>query len=188
MDLNSRKNKRNISLARDAILFADANSDISGLRRMRYDINPPTGTPKTRQARFGEPLSRPQAYRSPQANFARGAYIANPRSGFISRKKKRTAAQSFSFLGVTGFEPAASWSRTKRSTELSHTPKNRPPHADFIILSHTADRVNSKKRFFPGRRFFAARSLSLHFRSASPITGGGINPRHSPQKKNRSVP
>ena len=25
-------------------------------------------------------------------------------------------------IGVTGFEPAASWSRTKRSTELSHTP------------------------------------------------------------------
>ncbi len=25
-------------------------------------------------------------------------------------------------VGVTGFEPAASWSRTKRSTELSHTP------------------------------------------------------------------
>ena len=25
-------------------------------------------------------------------------------------------------VGVTGFEPAASWSRTKRSTMLSHTP------------------------------------------------------------------
>ena len=25
-------------------------------------------------------------------------------------------------IGVTGFEPAASWSRTKHSTELSHTP------------------------------------------------------------------
>ena len=31
--------------------------------------------------------------------------------------------QAFSVVvGVTGFEPAASWSRTKRSTELSHTP------------------------------------------------------------------
>ena len=28
----------------------------------------------------------------------------------------------FQMVGVTGFEPAASWSRTKRSTELSHTP------------------------------------------------------------------
>ena len=25
-------------------------------------------------------------------------------------------------VGVRGFEPPASWSRTKRSTELSHTP------------------------------------------------------------------
>ena len=25
-------------------------------------------------------------------------------------------------IGVTGFEPAASWSRTKHSTGLSHTP------------------------------------------------------------------
>ena len=25
-------------------------------------------------------------------------------------------------VGVTGFEPATSWSRTKRSTKLSHTP------------------------------------------------------------------
>ena len=29
---------------------------------------------------------------------------------------------SFIMVGVTGFEPAASWSRTKRSTKLSHTP------------------------------------------------------------------
>ena len=29
-------------------------------------------------------------------------------------------------VGVTGFEPAASWSRTKRSTELSHTPLSYP--------------------------------------------------------------
>ncbi len=28
-----------------------------------------------------------------------------------------------SLVGVTGFEPAAFWSRTKRSTKLSHTPK-----------------------------------------------------------------
>ena len=26
-------------------------------------------------------------------------------------------------VGVTGFEPTTSWSRTKRSTKLSHTPK-----------------------------------------------------------------
>ncbi len=27
-------------------------------------------------------------------------------------------------IGVTGFEPATSWSRTKRSTKLSYTPDN----------------------------------------------------------------
>lgn len=27
-------------------------------------------------------------------------------------------------VGVTGLEPMASWSRTKRSTKLSYTPKN----------------------------------------------------------------
>ena len=26
-------------------------------------------------------------------------------------------------IGVTGFEPAASWSQTRRSTKLSHTPQ-----------------------------------------------------------------
>ena len=27
-------------------------------------------------------------------------------------------------VGVAGFEPAASWSRTKRDTKLRHTPKH----------------------------------------------------------------
>jgi hypothetical protein len=30
---------------------------------------------------------------------------------------------SFLLVGVTGFEPTTSWSRTKRSTKLSYTPK-----------------------------------------------------------------
>ena len=34
----------------------------------------------------------------------------------------RTRRGEASLVGVTGFEPAASWSRTKRSTKLSHTP------------------------------------------------------------------
>lgn len=40
-------------------------------------------------------------------------------------------------VGATGFEPAASWSRTKRSTKLSYIPKCRGwesnPHE---IISH----------------------------------------------------
>ena len=37
-------------------------------------------------------------------------------------KGKARLFSVFRMVGVTGFEPAASWSRTKRSTELSHTP------------------------------------------------------------------
>ena len=38
-------------------------------------------------------------------------------------KKGIRFKDSFLFVGVTGFEPAASSSRTKRSTKLSHTSK-----------------------------------------------------------------
>ncbi len=37
-------------------------------------------------------------------------------------KMRYLTADMIRMVGVTGFEPAASWSRTKRSTELSHTP------------------------------------------------------------------
>ena len=33
-----------------------------------------------------------------------------------------TRRNSCAVIGVTGFEPAASWSQTRRSTKLSHTP------------------------------------------------------------------
>ncbi len=42
---------------------------------------------------------------------------------------------------MTGFEPAASWSRTKRSTKLSHIPTS---FAD-IILAFRAEAVNRSK-------------------------------------------
>ena len=55
-----------------------------------------------------------------------------------SKQKQKDANASFLFLvGVTGFEPAASWSRTKRSTELSHTPF----HSAFILY-HTRARLS----------------------------------------------
>ncbi len=37
-------------------------------------------------------------------------------------KEKRGSCNPRSLVGVRGFEPPASWSRTKRSTKLSHTP------------------------------------------------------------------
>ena len=39
----------------------------------------------------------------------------------MDKKIRRLLPTNF-LVGVTGFEPAASWSRTKRSTKLSHTP------------------------------------------------------------------
>ena len=55
----------------------------------------------------------------------------------LSNLQNKKALQTFAYktffnfpkgilVGVTGFEPAASWSRTKRSTELSHTPLSYP--------------------------------------------------------------
>ena len=51
-------------------------------------------------------------------------------------QKKKTVDtkryQRFFLVGVTGFEPTTSWSRTKRSTKLSHTPI-------FSAVLNTAD-------------------------------------------------
>ena len=38
-------------------------------------------------------------------------------------------------VGVPGFEPGASWSRTKRDTKLRHTPKTTPTH--YTCISNT---------------------------------------------------
>ena len=48
-------------------------------------------------------------------------------SGFESSKvfytgKGRNCVQFLPLVGVAGFEPAASWTRTKRDTKLRHTP------------------------------------------------------------------
>ena len=38
-------------------------------------------------------------------------------------------------VGVTGFEPGASWTRTKRDTKLRHTPKC------FSIILYRSDKI-----------------------------------------------
>ena len=50
----------------------------------------------------GGPRPRPQAYRRPQANIAREAHIANPRSGLISLKK--ALAEASAFFMAMGYE------------------------------------------------------------------------------------
>ena len=41
----------------------------------------------------------------------------------------------FDLVGVTGLEPMASWSRTKRDTKLRHTPKC------FSIILYRSDKI-----------------------------------------------
>lgn len=43
--------------------------------------------------------------------------------------------KAFCMVGVTGFEPMASWSRTKRDTKLRHTPKC------FSIILYRSDKI-----------------------------------------------
>ena len=38
------------------------------------------------------------------------------------QKSRRLRDRIFALVGVTGFEPTTSWSRTKRTTKLCHTP------------------------------------------------------------------
>ena len=52
-------------------------------------------------------------------------YVVKPNSQQNKKSCKHNVYKTF-LVGVTGFEPAASWSRTKRSTELSHTPLSYP--------------------------------------------------------------
>lgn len=46
-------------------------------------------------------------------------FAALPTTG---RYTKTCSANYFGKVGLTGFEPATSWSRTKRSTKLSYSP------------------------------------------------------------------
>ena len=51
-------------------------------------------------------------------------------------KKIRSPKRTDFLVGVSGFEPEASWSRTKRDTKLRHTPLWEPLffHSLVIIL------------------------------------------------------
>ena len=64
-----------------------------------------------------------------------------------SREKGMTQGSLASFLvGVTGLEPMASWSRTKRDTKLRHTPES------AYLLYYTRGWL--ARVFFDFRRFF----------------------------------
>jgi hypothetical protein len=52
-------------------------------------------------------------------------YLLYSRLTFFDKKKILSPTKKGPYIGVTGFEPTASSSRTKRSTKLSHTPNNK---------------------------------------------------------------
>ncbi len=64
-------------------------------------------------------VSCPVSYTPVGAAFDCSNYI------LLFKKEKTTHRMVFAYLvGVSGFEPEASWTRTKRDTKLRHTPKS----------------------------------------------------------------
>ena len=57
----------------------------------------------------------------PPACFLNG--LSNPDTD-QKKNEDRPDGQSSFLVGVSGFEPEASWTRTKRDTKLRHTPKS----------------------------------------------------------------
>ena len=58
----------------------------------------------------------------PRSGYHSDSYITRFRRERISLKKPSTNVDGFFMVGVAGFEPAASWTRTMRDTKLRHTP------------------------------------------------------------------
>ena len=66
---------------------------------------------------------------------------------FQKRKnpEKHRFFKAFSMVGVAGFEPTASWTRTKRDTKLRHTPN---------LLIHYSSEFGECQAFFVGIVYF----------------------------------
>ena len=118
-------------------LLPSANSDslrsrmvVSGTAVHRYSLLCAETPPKTvhrtvfvlRSSLDPEPLFR---------NNQEAARI----NSFSKKIKDTVKRYPLFFIGVTGFEPAASWSRTKHSTGLSHTPITVSVYHFFSLLS-----------------------------------------------------
>ena len=59
--------------------------------------------------------------------------------------------------GVSGFEPEASWSRTKRDTKLRHTPKC------FSIILYRSDKIKWYFNFLLNVFDFSANRRKIEF-------------------------
>ena len=77
-------------------------------------------------------------------------------------------------VGVAGFEPAASWTRTKRDTKLRHTP------IDQYIIMTIPENVKRCEEYFLGipivlygvKIWDTKLSMDLHNRKAVPVETG----------------
>ena len=78
-------------------------------------------------------------------------------------------------VGVAGFEPAASWTRTKRDTKLRHTPK------DLNIIMRLCPNVKGCQAFLPDfpRKIFRGDGMSYR------IVYGGTTPVQQPPTRGR---
>ena len=85
----------------------------------------------------------------------------------LTKKAPQKKSCGAFLVGVTGFEPAASWSRTKRSTKLSHTPMLQRRQAILpsffktcYIISPRGEKVNSFSEKMKNRRATGALGAS----------------------------
>ena len=76
-------------------------------------------------AMFGTGGILPRAKNVPPARFygCAAALFESRRSNTIPKREGRLLDVLLFLVGVAGFEPTASWTRTKRDTKLRHTPE-----------------------------------------------------------------
>ena len=103
--------------------------------------------------------------------YIKGCHSLPSPSNPLPATKNEGKRLRFSLVGVRGFEPPASWSRTKHSTKLSHTPINILFSAPLLsgaqnIISQYTDFVNIvlQKTFFATTKFshFAVALVIAH--------------------------
>ena len=81
--------------------------------------------------------------------------VARHKSIFQSKKKRRLMPSFLLLVGVTRLELATSWSRTKRTTKLCHTPISIKLHFHAnVILTHREAFVNRDEGIFVLRTAF----------------------------------
>jgi hypothetical protein len=73
--------------------------------------------------------------REPMSNYRSRLIQSHPSRGF---NHFFIATRGILEIGLVGFEPTASWSRTRRSTKLSHSPKVAVDEDTDVLTVHKA--------------------------------------------------